>query len=129
MADNSDTPGISKIGQLMVRAKDLDRAIEFYRDVLGIQFLFAVPNMAFFMCGEVRLMLGIPQRDEIDHPASISYYRVDDIAAAHARLVERGVSFEEEPAKAHEDDNHELWLAFLRDTEDNMLALMSEVPK
>ena len=65
----------------------------------------------------------------IDHPTSIIYYRVDDIAAAHASLVERGVSFEEEPVKAYEDDNHELWLAFLRDTEDNMLALMSEVPK
>ena len=129
MTNNNQAVGISAIGQLMVRARDLDRATEFYRDVLGIPFLFAVPNMAFFMCGEVRLMLGIPERDEIDHPASIIYYRVADIGAAHAALVERGVVFEEEPTKAHEDDNHELWLAFFSDTEDNMLALMSEVAK
>ena len=129
MVESGETPGISGIGQIMVRVQDLDRATQFYRDVLGIPFLFAVPNMAFFMCGEVRLMLGIPERDEIDHPASIIYYRVDDIAAAHTALVERGVAFEEEPTKAHEDDNHELWLAFFRDTEENMVALMSEVPK
>ena len=120
---------ISAIGQLMVRAQDLGRATEFYRDVLGIPFLFAVPNMAFFQCGEVRLMLGIPEREEIDHPASIVYYRVADIQAARMSLTERGVTFDQEPVKAHEDDNHELWLAFFRDTEDNMLALMSEVAK
>ena len=73
-------PTISRIGQIFVNVKDLDRAISFYRDVLGMQFLFqAPPNMAFFDCGGIRIMLGIADRPDLDHPASIIYYQVDDI--------------------------------------------------
>src|SRR5205823_8069259 len=73
-------PTLNQIGQIFVNVKDLDRAIAFYRDILGMTFLFqAPPNMAFFDCGGIRIMLGIPDRPDLDHPASIIYYKVDDI--------------------------------------------------
>ncbi len=120
----------SRIGQIAINVHDLDRAIAFYRDVLGMKFLFqAPPNMAFFICGDVRLLLGLPDKPEFDHPASIIYYRVDDIHATSSSLSAKGVTFEHEPALVHKAESHDLWIAFFRDTEDNRLALMSEVPK
>jgi methylmalonyl-CoA/ethylmalonyl-CoA epimerase len=119
---------LTGIGQVGVMVKDLEKAVAFYRDVLELTLLFQVPNMAFFDCGGVRLMLGRPDRPELDHPPSILYYRVDDIQAAHATLTARGVSFEQAPVRAHRAEDHDLWLAFLRDMDGNLLALMSEVP-
>ncbi len=127
MAASSPTLQLAEIGQIMVTAHDLDRAVAFYRDVLGMPFLFQVPTMAFFQCGPVRLMLGVPETAEFDHPASIIYYRVDDIAATHRALEDRGVEFHAAPALVHRADDHELWLAFFRDSESNAAALMSEV--
>ena len=122
--------GNSHIGQIAINVHDLERAITFYRDVLGMKFLFqAPPNMAFFICGDVRLLLGLPDKPEFDHPASIIYYGVDDIHATCSSLSAKGVTFEHEPALVHKAENHDLWIAFFRDTEDNLLALMSEVPK
>jgi predicted enzyme related to lactoylglutathione lyase len=118
---------LSRIGQIAVNAHDLPRAVRFYRDTLGMRFLFEVPQMAFFDCAGIRLMLGLPSAPAFDHPASIIYYRVDDIQAAHRALVERGVTFHEPPHVAARLPDHELWLAFFRDTEQNVLALMSEV--
>ena len=107
----------------------LSSSIEFYRDVLGLGFLFsAPPQMAFFDCGGVRLLLGVPEEERFDGPASILYYRVDDIEVAHQGLVARGASFEREPFAVHRTEESELWLAFLHDSEGNLLALMSEVP-
>src|SRR4051794_11169616 len=88
---------LSRIGQVAVRTTNLDQAVEFYRDVLGMPVLFRVPNLAFFQCGEVRLMLSPAESAEQDHPGSLIYYRVDDIKASHAALVERGVAFIEAP--------------------------------
>lgn len=119
---------LAKIGQISIVVKDLARATEFYRDTLGMQFLFEVPGMSFFDCGGIRLMLGRAEKPEFDHPASILYYRVDDIADAHQTLVKRGVNFEHPPGLVHKAADHELWLAFCRDPEGNSLALMSEVP-
>ncbi|HYK82638.1 MAG TPA: VOC family protein [Gemmatimonadales bacterium] len=116
--------GLSSIGQIYVRARDLDRAVRFYRDTLGMPFLFQVPNMAFFQCGGTSLMLGTPEKPEFDHPASIIYYLVPDIAAAHRTLRERRVQFITEPHAVHRASDHELWLAFFHDSEDNTLALM-----
>ncbi len=122
------TPGVTAIGQIHIAVRDLDRAVQFYRDTLGLPFLFqAPPGMAFFRCGEVRLLLGVPEKPELNHPASIVYYRVPDIASAHQALVERGVKFDGEPHLVHRGNGHELWLAFFRDSEENVLALMSEV--
>ena len=119
--------GLSQVDQIAVIVHDVDRAVRFYRDVLGLRFLFQVPQMAFFQCGEVRLMLGIPSEPEFDHPSSIIYYRVADIEAAHQALVARGVTFRSGPHLVHRAADHELWMAFCRDSEENLLALMSEV--
>jgi methylmalonyl-CoA/ethylmalonyl-CoA epimerase len=119
---------LERIRQIGVNAKNLERAVRFYRDVLGMQFLFeAPPQMAFFDCGGVRLLIGVADRPEIDHPASIIYYLVADIRAAHHTLQERGVAFITAPHLVARMPDHELWLADFRDSEDNILALMSEV--
>ncbi len=119
--------GIESIGQVSVIVKDVARATRFYRDVLGLRFLFEFPGMAFFDCGGVRLYLTKAEKPEFDH-TSIVHYRVNAIQAAAAALVERGVTFDQQPARVHADAHRELWLAFFRDSEENTLALMSEVP-
>ncbi len=120
---------LSSIGQIAVRATDVARAEAFYRDVLGMEHLFsAPPGLAFFRCGAVRLMLSAPEGPDLDHPGSLLYYRVDDVPAAHEALKAKGVRFEGEPHVVHRTDDHELWMAFFRDSEDNLLALMAEVP-
>jgi methylmalonyl-CoA/ethylmalonyl-CoA epimerase len=120
---------ITGIGQIAVPVHDLERAVGFYRDTLGLPLLFQVPKMAFFDCDGVRLMLSIPDAPEFDHPASIIYYRVADIAGAHGVLSERGLHFEAAPHRVADLGTHELWMAFLRDPDGNVLALMSEVGK
>ena len=122
------TPAIDRIGQIHITVHDLARAVRFYRDVLGLPFLFEVPRMAFFDCGGVRLMLGIPE-PEFDRPASIIYYRVPDIAAAHAALVARGVAFRQPPHLVARLATADLFLADFRDSEGNPLCLMSEVAR
>lgn len=119
---------LSQIGQIAVNVQDLERAVAFYRDVLGIPHLFTAGGMAFFDCGGIRLMLGLPDREEVDHPSSILYYRVDELEEAHGALTERGVECEAGPLRAHRAPDHELWLAYFHDTEGNLFALMSEVP-
>jgi methylmalonyl-CoA/ethylmalonyl-CoA epimerase len=122
--------GLHAIGQIYVRSRDLDRAVRFYRDTLGMAFLFqAPPQMAFFQCGPTTLMLGIPSAPEVDHPASLVYYLVPDIASAHTTLRGRGVEFISEPHLVHRAPDHELWLADFRDSEGNVLALMSRKPR
>lgn len=129
-AGADDGFGLSRVGQIMMPVEDLGRARDFYRDVLGMPFLFEVPRMAFFDLGGVRLMLG-EREDDGDGdaaPGSILYYRVDDIQVARRSLGERGVSFDQEPALIAEMEDHDLWMAFFHDSEGNQLALMSEVP-
>lgn len=122
------SPGISQIGQIAVIIHDLDRAVAFYRDVLGLRLLFQVPpKMAFFDCGGVRLMLSLPEEADFDHPGSILYYKVSDIQGAWAALRAGGADLREEPHLLVKMPDHDLWMAFFRDTEGNTLALMSEV--
>ena len=123
-------PSLSRIGQIFVNVKDFDRAIAFYRDVLGMKFLFqAPPNMAFFDCDGIRLMLGVADRPELDHPASIIYYKVDDIERVYEIFKARGVEFVVKPHLVAPMPTYDLWLADFRDSEVNLLALMSEVPR
>ncbi len=130
MIPATTSPGLSQIGQISVNVQDLERAITFYRDSLGMKFLFqAPPNMAFFDCGNIRLMLGIADKPELDHPASIIYYKVADIQATHETLKSRGVKFIVEPHLVAKMPDYDLWLADFYDSEDNVLALMSEVPR
>lgn len=117
---------LERIGQIAVSVKDLPRAVEFYRDRLGMRLLFQVPGMAFFDLGGVRLMLGVPEG--IGTPgASVIYYRVDDIEAGYRALSDRGVEFIDKPHRIAQMPDHDLWMAFLRDVDGNVLALMSEV--
>lgn len=118
--------GISRIGQIAVVTKDLDRAVAFYRDTLGLQFLFAAPKLAFFDCGGVRLMLGGAEDKAFDHPGSVLYFMVEDIRQMHELLVSRGVRFRGEPHLIARLPDREVWMAFFDDTEGNTLALMSE---
>jgi methylmalonyl-CoA/ethylmalonyl-CoA epimerase len=123
-------PSLNQIGQIFVNVKDLDRAIAFYRDTLGMTFLFqAPPNMAFFDCGGIRLMLGVADRPELDHPSSIIYYKVDDIERVYEIFNARGVEFIAKPHLVAPMQTYDLWLADFKDSEGNVVALMSEVPR
>ena len=117
-----------RIGQIAVVVQDADRAVRFYRDTLGLQLLFQVPpTLAFFDCGGVRLMLTLPEGPEEGRGTSILYYVVDDIQAAHAALGARGVQFLSPPGIVARLPDHDLWMAAFRDSEGNVLELMSEV--
>jgi methylmalonyl-CoA/ethylmalonyl-CoA epimerase len=119
--------GLSKIGQIAMNAQDLDRAIGFYRDALGLRFLFrAPPQLAFFDCDGIRLLLDVPEDKEFAHPGSILYFSVDDIHGTHESLVARGVAFRKGPHLIAKLPDREVWMAFFDDTEGNTLALMSE---
>ena len=122
--------GITKLGQIQMRAHDVERAANFYQDVLGLKLLFkAPPNLAFFDCGGLRLMIDKPEKPEFDHPGSILYFAVPDIRAAHAKMKDQGVKFEDEPHVIARMPDHDLWMTFFRDSEENLLALMSEVKR
>jgi len=120
---------LGTIGQISIMVKDLARATAFYRDTLGVKFLFEAPGLAFFDASGVRLMLGIAEKAEFDHPASILYYKVDDIGGSHQVLESRGVRVEHEPRLVAPMPDHDLWISFYQDSEDNYFALMSEVPR
>ncbi len=106
---------------------DYRACFRFYRDVLGLRLLFqAPPGLAFFDCGGVRLMLGRAENPEFAHPASTLYYKVDDIDAAYAALKASGVTLIDEPHLIARMPDHELWMVFFRDSEENVLALMEE---
>src|SRR5580698_9322849 len=106
------------IGQASINVHDMEKAVAFYRDKLGLRFLFqAGPKMAFFDCGGLRLMLAVPEKPEFDHPGSIFYFKVADIHAVAATLQSRGVAFDAPPHKLAAMPDHDLWMAFFRDGE------------
>jgi methylmalonyl-CoA/ethylmalonyl-CoA epimerase len=120
---------LARIGQIAINAHDVDRATAFYRDVLGLTHLFRAGQLSFFDCGGVRLMLDKAEKPEFDHPSSILYFQVGDIQATHKRLSEGGAKFEDTPHVIAQMPKYDLWMTFFRDTEGNLLALMSEVPR
>ena len=120
--------GLGPIGQIAVPVSDIDRAIDFYRDILGMRFLFkAPPGLGFFDCAGVRLLLDAPAKSQSENYSSIIYYTVDDLDSAFETLSGRGVVFETKPHLVAKLPDHELWMAFFRDPDRNLLALMSEV--
>lgn len=119
----------ASIGQLMVPVDDFERGVTFYRDVLGLPFLFAAPpQMAFFMCGAVRLLVGVLPPGQAAQRGSAIYFRVTDIGSVHAHLSANGVHFTQAPHVVHRTETAALWLAQFTDPDGNQLALMSEVP-
>ncbi len=130
MPTSASGPGITRLGQIQIRTSDVDRAAEFYEKILGLKLLFkALPNLAFLDCGGVRLMLDRPEKPEFDHASSILYFAVPDIQAAFGAMKEKGVRFEDEPHMIARMPDHDLWMTFFRDSENNVLALMSEVKR
>ncbi|SDN53839.1 methylmalonyl-CoA epimerase [Paenibacillus sp. yr247] len=125
MSENS----LTQIAQISVNAADIERAVIFYRDTLGMNFLFQASQVAFFDCNGIRLMLSLPENPEFTHPSSVIYDKVEDIKRVYEVLIERGVSFINEPHVAANMGSIDIWMAFFRDTEGNTLALTSEVPK
>jgi methylmalonyl-CoA/ethylmalonyl-CoA epimerase len=129
-ATNTTGIGITRLGQIAVNVKDVERAAGFYEEKLGLKLLFkAPPGLAFFDCGGVRLMLDRAEKPEFDHPSSILYFAVPDIQTAYRKLKENDVRFEDEPRVIAKMPTHDLWMTFFRDSENNLLALMSEVPR
>ena len=121
--------GLSRIGQVAVHVRDLERAVAYYRDVLGMRFLFqAPPGLAFFDCDGVRLLLDRGQDPALHRHSSVIYYSVPDIHAAHATLKARGAEFIDEPHLIANLGHVEVWMAFFRDPDENVLALMAEIP-
>jgi catechol 2,3-dioxygenase-like lactoylglutathione lyase family enzyme len=120
---------LGPVAQIHVSVTDLDRSVEFYRDVLGIPLLFVVPGrpMAFFQSGEVRLYLGVPE-DQSFASRCTPYFRVDDVEAEHERLTAAGVPMLGAPHVVHRDGATELWMTFLRDPDGHNIGLMQERP-
>ena|SRR5215467_2972476 len=121
--------GISRLGQISVNVHNQDRAVAFYRDTLGIPLLFSTGHLSFFNCGGVRLMLSPPEKPEFDHPGSVLYFVVPDIEGAYRQLAAKDVKFEGKPHLIAKLPDHDLWMTFFRDSEGNLLALMSEVKR
>jgi predicted enzyme related to lactoylglutathione lyase len=121
---------VSEIGQIAVVVSDVAKATIFYRDVLGLKFLFgAGPNLAFLAAGGVRLMLTTPQGHGEIGKNSVLYFKVDEIVATHAAIVARGAANERAPQLTAKMPDHELWIGFVRDPDGNLVGLMSEVRK
>jgi catechol 2,3-dioxygenase-like lactoylglutathione lyase family enzyme len=122
--------GLAQIGQIHLSVSDVDRAVAFYRDVLGLPFLFRVPNqpMAFFDCDGVRLYIGPPETEEY-RTRGMVYFTVPDVDEAYRELSERGIAFLDAPHVVHRDDHSEIRMAFFRDLDENNLALMTEMPR
>ena len=129
MSSAGKTFEISGLGQIAINVHEVERAVAFYRDQLKLKFLFQAGMLAFFDCGGVRLMLSKPEKSEFDHPSSILYFKVEDINAAHTSLLETGVKFEDKPHLIAPMPTYDLWMTFFRDSEQNVMALMSEVPR
>lgn len=121
---------LDAIGQIHISVRDLPRIVEFYRDILGMTFLFEVPgqSMAFFDCGGIRLYFGRPETEEF-RSNPVIYYKVPSISDTCKSLLKRAVQLQSEPHIVHSTDTFDLWLADFRDPEGNVLVLMSEIAK
>ena len=115
------------LGYVGIQVRDMDRSIAFYRDALGMKFLFEAPGMGFFDCAGVRLLLALPEDEAEDHPSSILYFKVDNIQTDTASLRDRSVKIASEPHLIAHMPDHDLWMSFFEDSEGNSMALMSEV--
>lgn len=117
---------LEKIGQIAITVDDLARAKDFYQNTLGMKFLFEAGHLAFFKCGEIRLMLTTPERPE-PRGGTIVYFQVNDIHATYSTLKQCGVNFIDEPHVIARMPDHELWMVFLKDPDGNILGIMCEI--
>ncbi len=126
MEDTTQTVHLEEIAQIALTVQNLDEAKTFYRDTLGMRFLFDAGTMAFFQCGPIRLMIGISDKPSTPS-GTIVYFRVPDLQSACSALKNKAVVFTQEPHLVARMKSHDLWLAFLNDPAGNTLGLMSEV--
>ena len=120
---------VESIGQIAIAVTKIDEAREFYKNTLGLTLLFdAGPELFFFDCGGTRIMLTTEQGNAKDHNTSVIYYKVANIELATKKLLDKGVSFEREPQLVAKMLDHELWIGFLRDPDENLVGLMAELP-
>jgi len=120
-------PALSRIGQIAVTVSSVEKALAFYRDILGLEFLFSPgPNLAFLRAGEVRIMLSTPQGSGSVGANSILYFHVAGVESAHQAFVSSGATSERPPQLAAKMPDHELWIGFLRDPDGNLVGLMEE---
>jgi predicted enzyme related to lactoylglutathione lyase len=116
-----------EIGQIAITVSDVAKVLPFYRDTLGLRFLFSPsPNLAFLAAGPVRIMLSTPQGAGAPGANSILYFKVTNITSAHSALVEKGATNERTPQLTAKMPDHELWIGFLRDPDGNLVGLMEE---
>ena len=118
---------IQKVGQIGVPVKNLNKAIPFYKDVLGLSLLFNTDSMAFFECNGLRLLLSLPEKEEFAYSSSVIYFQVENINELYENLVTKEVVFIDKPHIVAKIGQVETWMTFFKDTEGNTLALMSEV--
>jgi len=123
---SSPAPQLGPLMQINMPVQDIEAGVHFYRDVLGLPFLFQFGNLAFFDCDGVRLLVDVPEDGAFDHPGSVLYFRVDDLDAAYEAYRARGVEFVQPPHRVHSDGTNELWMAFFSDGQRNTHALASE---
>lgn len=122
-----ETNIIQKIGQIGVPVKDLNRALDFYKEKLGLSLLFNTNSMAFFECNGLRLMLILPEKEEFALSSSVIYFEVNNIKDTYERLLGKEVTFIDEPHVVAKMGQTETWMVFFQDTEDNTHVLLSEV--
>lgn len=116
------------IAQVAIPVRDLDRAKRFYGGTLGLTHLFdAPPGLSFFQCGQTRLMLSRPEGPETAG-SSILYYEVASAREAQAALSADGATFDEEARCIARVGDRDVWLAVTRDSEGNLVGIMSEEP-
>ncbi len=119
---------LGPIGQIALTVSRLPEAEKFYRDVLGLQHLYTFGNLAFFDCDGLRLFITAADDEMHSRQHSVIYFRVPDIGAAYEELTGRGVAFEGAPHMIHRhEDGTEEWMAFFKDPDGNILAIMSQV--
>jgi|ERR1700728_3007180 methylmalonyl-CoA/ethylmalonyl-CoA epimerase len=128
MESNDGGVHLEEIGQIALTVGNLEEAKTFYRDRLGMKFLFDAGSMAFFQCGAVRLLIGTGEQQTATNGV-ILYFRVPDIESASAALKKKGVVFTQEPHLVARMKSHDLWLAFVKDPAGNTLGLMSELTR
>lgn len=120
------TTSLQKIGQIAVPVKELNRAITFYKESLGLPLLFSMDGLAFFDCNGIRLLLSLPEKEEFATNSSILYFQVENLEASYQDLLTKGVTFHDAPHLVAKVGDIETWMAFFKDSEGNTHALMSE---